>query len=266
MNKTIQYITDRLSAVYSVSEARSIALWMAEETTGLSRTELLCKDTVNIPNCEIVLQRLLQQEPVQYVFGHTLWAGLDLQLTPDTLIPRPETAELTEWIIKRETGEKSLLDIGTGSGCIAIALKKHFPRWSVSACDISAKALEVARQNAKINNSEICFFQTDILKSTIDSHYDIIVSNPPYITDEEKKEMQPNVLLYEPHKALFVADSDPLLFYRMIAKQKAAHTLYFEINRLFGSRICDMLNDLGYRNIELRKDISGNDRMIRTQL
>jgi release factor glutamine methyltransferase len=187
------------------------------------------------------------------------------------LIPRPETEELVDWIRNENDLNKNLqiLDIGTGSGCIAISLKHEFPFATVDAFDISNEALETARKNAAQNGLEVNFSEVDILNApAFDKKWDIIVSNPPYVLENEKLQMHSNVLEYEPHLALFVPDNDPLLFYREIAlfakKQLNANgKLYFEINRAYGQATVDMLSELGFQHIELRKDISGNDRMVR---
>jgi release factor glutamine methyltransferase len=231
----------------------------------MSRTEILtgCKDTKKIPNIEIILEKLRAHVPVQYVFEHTEWMGLDLRVTPDTLIPRPETAELIEWIIEStdRTNTLRIADIGTGSGCIAIAIKKHCKLWDVSGLDISESALKIAQENAQRNLVQINWKKVDILSENIDS-YDIVVSNPPYICDKEKAEMDARVLNYEPHGALFVPDSDPLLFYRRIASLKVAKQLFFEINEAYGNEVCAMLKEMGYKNIILKHDMYGKPRMV----
>lgn len=274
MHPLVKHIESKLSAEYSVSEARELALVVAEELTNLTRTEIIlnqqndllsaCKDTQIIANAEKCAARLLKQEPWQYVFGHAYWCGMKLRLNASTLIPRPETAELVEWITnENQTATKlNVLDIGTGSGCIAIALKKANPAWQVSACDISDDCLSVAKQNATDNNAEVSFFKHDILCDLLSEKYDIIVANPPYITRSEKNNMHKRVIDYEPHQALFVPDSQPLLFYEKIAQQFAATHLYFEINSAFGQQTCDMLKQMNYKNITLKKDINNNDRFV----
>jgi len=238
-HQLISSIQSQLETAYPADEAEALAWWVAEEITGLSRTQLQigCKDTtffanmqkINETNADLqqIIARLLRFEPIQYIFGHTLWYGLDLKVTPATLIPRPETAELVEQIsnFKFQISNCRVLDIGTGSGCIAIALKKRHPEWQVTGIDISAEAIEVAKENARRNGVEVNFQVADIfdpidknLKSKISNlKYDVIVSNPPYIRESEKSSMRPNVLNYEPASALFVPDNDPLLFYRRIA-------------------------------------------------
>ena len=310
MDTVIQHIISDLSPVYSQDEARELAYWILEESVGITRTQLLmgCKVTKKIPNYKVILQRILKKEPIQYIFGHTEWFGLDLRVTPATLIPRPETAELVTYIshhlpqcllrafpegrpkvARRQTeGEPTLdrhstdtqptlirqskplsrvrvLDIGTGSGCIAIALKKQHPEWSVSAMDISQEALTVAQENAQRNHVQIDFLHGDIFTDEI-KDFDIIVSNPPYVLESEKSAMDNNVLDYEPHTALFVPDNDPLRYYRRIASLKKAPYLFFEINQQKGASLCSLLQELGYTDIHLQKDTYGNDRILSARI
>ena len=269
MKQQIDYIISQLRGFYPEEELRELAYWVIEETTGLTRTQILteCKGTQIIPNIEIILQKLRAHEPIQYIFGHTEWRGLDLLVTPATLIPRPETAELIDWILDSCDKSKPLhvLDIGTGSGCIAIALKKSAPLWQVIGIDISQDALEIAHENAKRNSVEVEWTQADILSPITNYQFpilDIIVSNPPYICHRDKANMDTRVLDYEPHSALFVPDDEPLLFYRRIAAMKSAKSLYFEINEAYGKEVCDMLKELGYTDIQLKHDIYGKPRMV----
>ena len=265
VKEQLNYIISQLRGYIPEEELQDLGYWIIEETTGMSRTEILtgCKDTKKIPNIEIILEKLRAHVPVQYVFEHTEWMGLDLRVTPDTLIPRPETAELIEWIIEStdRTNTLRIADIGTGSGCIAIAIKKHCKLWDVSGLDISESALKIAQENAQRNLVQINWKKVDILSENIDS-YDIVVSNPPYICDKEKAEMDARVLNYEPHGALFVPDSDPLLFYRRIASLKVAKQLFFEINEAYGNEVCAMLKEMGYKNIILKHDMYGKPRMV----
>lgn len=269
MLSVIRTIETALRDIYPPDECRALAWWVAEEATGLTRTQIIsgCKDTKNIPNIEIILQRLQKKEPIQYIFGHTLWSGLDLRVTPATLIPRPETAELVEFISRNHPTQPSplnVLDIGTGSGCIAIALKRQHPDWNIYAVDISQDALSVARQNAISNGATVHFSQCDILseRPLPDCRFDIVVSNPPYITEQEKQQMDANVLDYEPHTALFVPDTDPLLFYRRIASLRLAPYLYFEINEAYGEELTRMLQHFGYQNNILKNDYYGKPRIL----
>ena len=289
----ISNIQSALLAAYPEDEARSLAWWIMEELTGLSRTELQfgCKDTTFSPimqeKSQEIISRLLHFEPIQYIFGHTLWCGLDLLVTPATLIPRPETAELVERInLKSEIlnlkSQIHVLDVGTGSGCIAIALKKAHPSWSVTGIDISPEAITIARENARRNKVEVHFEVVDIFDfneenpkfEILNPKYDIVVSNPPYICESEKTSMRPNVLNFEPSSALFVPDSDPLKFYRRIAELFSPITrnplpvthLFFEINESYASEISAMLDSLGYTDIQIHKDIYGKDRIIEARM
>lgn len=268
MKETIAYIVSELRPIYSEEEARELAYWVVEYSTGMTRTEILfCNQEQEIPNLKTILDQLRKHTPIQYIFGHTDWMGLHLKVTPDTLIPRPETSELIEWITATCDTKATLnvLDIGTGSGCIAIALKKRCPAWHVQGIDISTEALGVAHANAELNNVKVDWIQADILSPITETRIltpDIIVSNPPYICHREKIDMDARVLDYEPHIALFVPDNDPLLFYRQIASMKSAKSLYFEINEAYGKEVCDMLQDLGYTDIKLKHDIYGKARMV----
>ena len=270
MKQLIDYIISELRGFYPEEELRELAYWIIEESTSMTRTQILtdCKDTQNISNMEIILQKLRAHEPIQYIFGHTEWKGLDLRVTPDTLIPRPETAELVEWILQEADRDKplSVLDIGTGSGCIAIALKKAAPKWQVTGLDISEEALAVAKENAIRNKVEVNWLQADILSPIANNPLpiaDIIVSNPPYICDSEKKDMDARVLDYEPHSALFVPDADPLLFYRQIASLASSPSLvFFEINEAYGNEVCAMMEQMGYSDVQLKNDMYGKPRMV----
>ena len=286
MKQIISQISSQLQSAYPEDEARSLAWWIMEELTGKSRTELQfgCKDTafssIMQEKSQEIISRLLHFEPIQYIFGHTLWCGLDLLVTPATLIPRPETAELVERINKPtqtlpEGKALKVLDVGTGSGCIAIALKKAHPSWSVTGIDISPEAIAIARENARRNNVEVNFQVADIFDFNEENpKYDVVVSNPPYICESEKTSMRPNVLNFEPSTALFVPDSDPLLFYRRIAElfslplegKGRERGLFFEINEAFGEELMQLLDSLGYTDIQIHKDIYGKDRIIEARM
>lgn len=283
MKELINHITEQLLPAYPKDEANALAWWIAEELTGLSRTELQfgCKGTnfsSHMQEIETIIDRLLHFEPIQYIFGHTLWNGLDLKVTPSTLIPRPETAELVERINEKMVNDQmvNVLDVGTGSGCIAIALKKAHPEWSVTGIDISPEAIEVARENARRNNVDVHFEVADIFSDQMvnDPMVNIVVSNPPYICESEKVSMKSNVLDYEPSTALFVPDSDPLLFYHRIAdlfsppfrEGSGVGFLFFEINEAYGPQLSAMLDSIGYTNIQIHKDIYGKDRIIEARM
>lgn len=276
VKQLIDHIISQLRGYIPEEELHELAYWIVEETTGLTRTQILmgCKDTkknvyeqekdsFHCHRIEIIIEKLRAYMPIQYVFEHTEWMGLDLRVTPDTLIPRPETAELVEWIKEKSNHQQPLrvVDIGTGSGCIAIALKRDCPLWDVTGVDISADALAIAQENAIRNQVQVNWKNLDILSENLD-FIDIIVSNPPYICQKEKADMNARVLDYEPHSALFVPDTDPLLFYRRIAEMKAARQLFFEINEAYGQEVCDMLQNLGYQHTTLKRDIYGKERMV----
>lgn len=286
----INYIVSRLTPTYSPSEAREIAFWVLEELTGQDRFTLsACKDTKNISNIEIILERIIKKEPIQYIFGHILWSGLDLKLNSATLIPRPETAELVDWIntsfsrrrsfsetvlqrsgLSAEGGLK-VIDIGTGSGCIALSVKQHHPDWQVTGLDISPEAIAIAKENALRNHLDIRFIEQDILQRSgltgeAGPTYDVVVSNPPYVLQSEKLSMDSNVLDYEPASALFVPDEDPLRFYRRIAQLRLGTWLYFEINEKMGPEVSALLASLGYVDIEIKRDSYGKERMVRARL
>lgn len=276
-NSIFRYITEHLQYSYSTDEAKALAWWVLEELTGKSRAMLLLQNNVDINQSELdnILQRLQQHEPIQYIFGHTLWNGLDLKLSPAVLIPRPETAELIELLKCRKSKAEMhrILDIGTGSGCIAIGMKKAFPDAEVMGLDVSEEALEIARENAVRNDTDVEFLQCDILdenscSQSVNRMFDIIISNPPYIAESEKNTMESNVLEYEPQGALFVPDTDPLLFYRRISCFAASHLyqgglLAFEINQRLGQETKDMVQScLPISEVVLLRDNYGNDRFI----
>lgn len=304
-----QFIQE-LSSIYDAGEAESFFYLILEEKHQLKRIDLALNPDLTFSNDEIeiwnsFLDSLKKEIPIQYLLGKTSFYGLDFEVNANVLIPRPETEELVEWIIqstrsevrggKWEAGSLKLedrsqkiniLDIGTGSGCIAISLAKNIPNAQVFALDISEKALATAQKNAIINQVEINFIKTDILKTDdlqklptppfplptskfpLPTYFDIIVSNPPYVRELEKEEIKKNVLDHEPHLALFVKDNDALVFYRKIAELAKKNLsqngqLFFEINQYLGEETVDLLEKMSFKNVELRKDIYGNDRMIR---
>ncbi len=276
MNPIVNYIKQTLHGYYPDSEITSMAKWLLPELFGMSAIQLYAgKDVPLSPGeqkqLDDILARLQRYEPLQYIIGMEHFFGLTFEVGPSVLIPRPETAELVEWIISEGREGMKVLDIGTGSGCIAISLAKHLKSADVKAWDISADALQVASRNAERNGVKVNFQQRDVLQVMPEAGmFDVIASNPPYITEREKTDMEANVLEWEPDLALFVPDDDPLRFYRRIAELgKDILTqhglLYFEINRAYGRETVCMLEALGYRNIELRKDMANNDRMIRAE-
>lgn len=269
----IKEITLQLVPQYSDSEARSIAILLMCNITGLSYTELLVHTpSLNEEQEEELrkkIERLKKNEPLQYVLGETIFYGRRFKCDQRALIPRPETEELTDWIINdvSNDGNIRILDIGCGSGCIAITLAKELKNSTVTALDISKDAISLTEENCKINNCQVECINDDIFNFS-DAQYDIIVSNPPYICDNEAADIESNVIDYEPHLALFVPDNSPLKFYEKITEYAARNLrsrgkLYFEINRKYGKEMQLLLENFGFINIELRKDISNNDRMIK---
>ncbi len=276
MNPIVNYIKQTLHGYYPESEAASMAKWLLTEMFGMSALQLYAGNDATLSpdeqkQLDDILARLQKYEPLQYIIGVEHFFGLTFEVNPSVLIPRPETAELVEWIISESKEGMKVLDIGTGSGCIAISLAKQLKNADVTAWDISTDALQTATRNAERNAVKVNFLQRDVLREKADGEkFDVIVSNPPYITEREKTDMEANVLEWEPGLALFVPDDDPLRFYRRIAELGrdilTQHgLLYFEINRAYGRETVCMLEALGYRNIELRKDMAHNDRMIRAE-
>ncbi|MFT5231085.1 MAG: release factor glutamine methyltransferase [Planctomycetota bacterium] len=269
-----------LSNHYPQEEISSFFYLLTEHHFGLTKFETHQKDAEDFTEAKEplfveALQKLQRSEPIQYILGKTEFFGHPFKVNKHTLIPRPETEELVAWILadqKNNSSEIHILDIGTGSGCIAISLAKELENAKVSALDISKGALEVARENAKKNIVEVDFVQRDILTSeAVAASYDIIVSNPPYVRNLEKKMMQKNVLVHEPETALFVSDNDPLVFYRRIAQLarknlKEGGFLYFEINEYLGAEMTELITYLGFKNCSIKKDIYGKDRMMRASL
>jgi release factor glutamine methyltransferase len=273
------YFLEKLTPLYDAVEAESFFAIALEELKGWKRIDLAMNQDAELSGKEIekwndILAQLEQQKPIQYIFGKTHFYGLEFEVNEDTLIPRPETEELVEWIVheNKSRGKIRILDIGTGSGCIAVSLAKNLLDAEVFAIDVSAEALAVAQRNAERNHTKVTFWQKDILATGfLPQKFDIIVSNPPYVRNLEKVEIKPNVLEYEPHLALFVEDNDALLFYRKIAllAQSSLNEngrLYFEINQYLGNETVEMLEQYGFKNIVLNKDIYGNDRMISCSL
>jgi release factor glutamine methyltransferase len=270
----------QLFELYSNREAANIADLVIEHITGFRRIDRITNKEFPLNEAQQRLlqtytDQLLQHKPVQYVLHEAWFAGMAFYVDENVLIPRPETEELVEWMFKESQKSKvksqKVLDIGTGSGCIPVAIKKKLPELDVFALDVSEEALAVAEKNAATHITPITFYQTDILdknKWETLSKFDIIVSNPPYIKQSEEKEMRGNVLLHEPHLALFVPDEDALLFYKIIAEFGLSHLnedgkLFFEINEALGKEVTALLEEHGYSNMELRKDMQEKDRMIK---
>lgn len=269
-----------LSDLYPSEEIQSFFNILAESYLNLSRLEIALNPQKNVSEEDLekfegAIFRLKKNEPIQYITGETEFFSLPLKVNEATLIPRPETEELVAWILnEKDNSEKNsaILDIGTGSGCIAISLAKNWKAATVSALDFSEKALKKASENAKLNEVEIDFLETDILAAqSLPKQYDIIVSNPPYVRELEKKMMSKNVLGFEPGFALFVKDENPLVFYQAISKLAKTHLkpngkLFFEINEYLSEELSRMLNSEGFVNVVVKKDIFGKDRMIKCAL
>jgi len=298
--KTIKDVFDAfktgLAILYDARETEAITLLAITEITGFSKAKVkafpeheLTEPQVN--TFDNIIIQLKTGKPIQYILGVTEFYGLPFKVNPSVLIPRPETEELVEWVIASVGVEQlavgsgqvaagNILDIGTGSGCIAISLKKNLPQFNVAAIDISETALQTAKENAKLNNVNVDFINADILHpqkpfgfhlSAFTSKIEIIISNPPYVTLYDKTQMHANVTDFEPHTALFVPEDDPLVFYKAIADFAADNLtlgglLFFEINESYGEEVVQLLSDKGFKNIELRKDMNGRDRMVKAQI
>tara|TARA_B110000116_G_scaffold150585_1_gene130254 strand:- start:1379 stop:2263 length:885 start_codon:yes stop_codon:yes gene_type:complete len=282
------YFNETLKTIYPITEIDSFFFLLLEEYLGFRRVDIVLKSDFKITQETLNLlqsatKQLEQEVPLQYIIGKTEFYGLPFVVNKHVLIPRPETEELVAWVVSEssrfktfntstkqttETKQLKILDIGTGSGCIPISLKKQLPFAKISAIDISEEALSVAKKNAVLNNVDIHFILQDILKTVaLDQHYDIIISNPPYVRELEKKELKNNVLKNEPHVALFVENDNPLIFYAKIAELAKNYLnknglLFFEINQYLGTETIDLVNKKGLKNIQLKKDMFGNDRII----
>lgn len=275
IQNTISYIREELTPFYPLPEIKEFTSYILKSVCGINRHLLSESKDKQISSeeqlrIETIVADLKKYRPIQYIVGETEFFGLSFEVNESVLIPRPETEELVEWVLDSVSRHKkySILDIGCGSGCIAITLGKFLPNSWVATMDVSEEAIKTAQGNAVKNDLALEFIRQDILQKDLDEPWDVIVSNPPYVTPEEKETMDVNVLNYEPASALFVPQDDPLLFYRRIAEQALialppGGMLFFEINARFGKQVLDLLNALDYAEVELRKDISGNDRMVR---
>jgi release factor glutamine methyltransferase len=262
----------KLAITYPNEEILSIFKILCKQYMNMSPTKLLLAGEELINNKQIdmfskAIIKLLSEEPIQYILETTSFYGLEFICSPSALIPRPETEELVDWIVKSETNEIKILDIGTGTGCISVSLANR-NGFVVDALDVSSSALELAKQNAKKNEVDINFIEADIFEYISDKQYDLIVSNPPYIRNLEKKKMQNNVLNFEPQLALFVEDDDPLVFYNSILQFANSNlyekgSVYFEINENFSKEMESLLYSYGFTEIELKKDSFGKNRFIR---
>lgn len=266
-----------LDQLYPKEEVDSMFYLIIEHFLGLERFILAIDPYIVVSKEEEQylfesLSKLKKEQPIQYILGETTFLDLKILVNKSVLIPRPETEELVNWVLNDHQNLKrnlDLIDIGTGSGCIAVSLAKFNPNLKVTAMDISKSALTLAKKNALANDVKVEFIQADILKvSSLNGSYDIIISNPPYVREMEKVNMRNNVLIYEPHLALFVTDEEPLLFYHAIV-ELAANSLtpngliYMEINQYLGGEVKKLMQELNFKEIEIRKDIFGNDRMIK---
>lgn len=279
MNPLVTYIKQAIFGLYTESEAFAIAKWLLTEHFHFSTMELYGGKDRTFSEKEKqelndILRRLLQKEPIQYILGREVFFNLSFEVNPSVLIPRPETEELVRWVIEEFLEESSLkiLDVGTGSGCIAISLAKHFKNASVTAWDISEDALQTAQRNAQHNRSKVQFLKQNVFDSYSSSErFHVIVSNPPYIKCCERSGMDAQVVQWEPESALFVPDDDPFVFYRRITDIGKCllfpkGKLFFEINQRYGAEVCQLLRNGGFHDVELRKDMNGNDRMIKAVL
>ncbi|MEY4962876.1 MAG: hypothetical protein RLZZ323_195 [Bacteroidota bacterium] len=274
-----QFIQE-LTPLYDAGEAESFFYRILEAKHQLKRIDIALQPELvfSIAELEIwksILEQLKKEIPIQYILGTTHFYGLEFEVNSAVLIPRPETEELVDWIIGSQKVEErnqslKILDIGTGSGCVAISLAKNLPNAEVFALDVSEQALATAKRNAELNQVQVQFICQSILETEdLEHQFDIIVSNPPYVRHLEKQEIKKNVLDNEPHLALFVADNDALLFYRKIAQLAQKNLspngqLYFEINQYLGQEMVDLLHEMNFQNTTLRKDIYGNDRMTKS--
>jgi release factor glutamine methyltransferase len=275
------HVLKQLRSIYEEGEASQVTDWLMEKITGSKKNErMLYKNAALTPDEEIQLrnctERLMQHEPVQYVLNESWFCGLKFYVDKNVLIPRPETEELVEWIIancKFPVDELKILDIGSGSGCIPISLKRRLKKAAVWSCDVSAEALAIAQKNATTLGTDVNFIQLDFLDPNARDQFasfDIIVSNPPYVPEKDKDTMSSNVLQYEPATALFVPDNDPLVFYKAIAEFGKEHltksgSIYCEIHEATGEEVARLFNSYGYIT-ELKKDMQQKDRMLRSGL
>ncbi len=269
-------IESELSAFYPQGELKALVRLLLAEVAGWSLTDLLTRDNLTLTaeqqaTVRAAIARLKKQEPIQYIFGYTDFCGVRLTVNKNVLIPRPETAELVQLVSRNVAADAQILDIGTGSGCIAIALAKQLPQAHIAACDVSHEALAVAEKNANNNGVQIDFAQCNILQPpAIHRTYDAIVSNPPYVLNKERAAMERNVTDYEPALALFVPDENPLLFYDKIADFAAAHLnhggkLFFEINHRLADETADLVRAKGFAQVALSDDSFGKKRFVTAQ-
>lgn len=274
MNRIITYVRQSLQDIYPPEEVKALSMLVCCDMLGLDALDIYMGKDIILSECkqrelENIIFRLRKSEPIQYIRGFSEFCGRRFKVVPGVLIPRPETAELVELVVKENPDARHLLDIGTGSGCIAISLDKSLPDAKVEAWDISEDALSIARVNNEAMNARVVFQQKDVLTAepTKTPMYDVIVSNPPYVTEAERREMEANVLEWEPELALFVPDEDPLRFYRRIALLGQeillpGGKLYFEINQAYGRETAHILEMNQYHEVRVIKDIFGKERIV----
>ena len=273
-----KYYCDQLCSIYDKDEANAMILILFEHYFNIDRVKMALEPDIRLSESEMLkihfaVKDLLRNKPIQYVTGETEFCDLKFKVNENVLIPRPETAEMISKIVNSQqstvNNHCSIIDVGTGSGCIAISLAKMILNSNVYALDISEEALKIAKENAFNNNVNVSFIHDDILnlKNNIETKFDIIVSNPPYVRELEKAEMHNNVLGWEPHKALFVSDNDPLIFYRSILEFAKTHLkdngeVWFEINEYLGKEMSDLCHELGFSNVKIHKDFRDRDRVM----
>jgi release factor glutamine methyltransferase len=268
--------TAQLQKICPVDEAKSLIYWLTEAYFGVNRLQLAMHPDTRLNESEMLkllfaVKALKQHKPVQYVVGEMTFSGLRIKVSPEVLIPRQETEQLVQWIAESEINRVSgILDVCTGSGCIALALKNLLPQTDVMGYDFSDQAVAKAKENAALNDLEVSFFVESVFTPAIEGLpvFDVVVSNPPYVLESEKELMRPNVLNFEPHEALFVPDDQPLLFYESVLKQSATYLrkggrIYFEINEAKGEEMIHLLRVFGFTEIEVKNDLNGKPRMVR---
>ncbi|MBD80095.1 MAG: protein-(glutamine-N5) methyltransferase, release factor-specific [Crocinitomicaceae bacterium] len=275
-----KYIDLQLEGQYTKSEIKTVQRHLIEHYYNISSARQIVEKQHRLSESELLkiifaMKEMKEGTPLQYVVGDAEFCGRTFKVNSNVLIPRPETEELVQWLLEtNESASPSVLDIGTGSGCIPITIKSELPNSKVSACDVSMNVLKVAISNEKLNQVEIDWYILDVLSTNQpfkENQFDIIISNPPYVLKSDMDSMDNNVLEHEPHLALFVDDSDPLLFYRTIADRakvwlKPGGDLFFEIHEKQGKQVVNLLTEMEYSSIELRKDLSGKDRMVKATL
>ena len=277
VNEIVTYYQEKLSELYPSNEIKNITEMMFEHFMGWDKMTLRSNSKSSLSESELLLfhqalKRLSKNEPVQHITGKVEFYSLPFKVNKHVLIPRPETEELVDLVIKECSGSETILDIGTGTGCIPISLKKQLKNTIVYGVDVSEDALVVARDNAVLNSTEVTFVKEDVLQmssieNSIKKGFDVIISNPPYITNSEKRLMNENVLIFEPHVALFVDDDEPLLFYDKIGhlaydNLSSGGKLYFEINEHYANQTMTLLKSIGFSDIRILKDLQNKDRII----